>query len=562
MNTAAIEKLKKEYECYQGSWTSASQTQYDKSQTQYDKFLEVFPKDKLSLMTLEEYTNLKGKDSGANYFTYWLERGTDKCGKFRTASSYAYGIYKVNPNNKPKGVDDKKWGNAETGYRTTEIRQNAKDEFVKRDEAKTWFAQNVKTKLIALSNFDDLEDLKPLEINYARKVAYLYNPGKLIPIYKKEVIQAIADFFDVVIVGQENSYKVTVPILEKIKEQFKLDELGFETTQKIAAFLWEKFGNQEHFDLNTIFYGPPGTGKTYTITESVASKLLIEEGKMEFVQFHPSFGYEDFIDGLKPELENGHVNLKLKNGVFKQFCIDATNALKKTREENKDKAKKDQIEPPKYYFLVDEINRADLSAVLGEVLSCLEEDKRLDFEFKDDKLVKKKGSLVVATQNSYLISNDDDAVYVETGDDGCKYLFGIPSNIVFIGTMNDIDRSVDTFDFALRRRFTWVHKGFDAEALANCDQFSELDSVQDYIDSCETLNTYISDELGLGHSYEIGHAYFMKVKVHGSEVSRTSKGKLFDQHLAPLLEEYLRSEYSTKDIEQKIKVARTKFVGN
>lgn len=140
-------------------------------------------------------------------------------------------------------------------------------------------------------------------------------------------------------------------------------------------------------------------------------------------------------------------------------------------------------------------------------------------------------------------------------------MFGVPCNVVFIGTMNDIDRSVDTFDFALRRRFTWIHKGFDEVVLRSCKELSSLNFIEkeNYIDACKKLNKYISENLDLGHSFEIGHFYYMKATIFRKAVQ---KEKLFDQHLAPLIEEYLRSVYSAKDIEAKLKEAKRKFVGD
>lgn len=314
-------------------------------------------------------------------------------------------------------------------------------------------------------------------------------------------------------------------------------------------------------ETNTIYYGAPGTGKTYLTFQAVKALVSfqtkidnVEEeisNRIEQVQFHPGFGYEDFIDGLKPQVDyNGSIALALTNGIFKEFCIKATKALMEYR-----KKPKNPIEIPpneKFYFIVDEINRAELSAVFGEILSCIEEDKRLDFDVNGS-LVK---GLAIRSQNAYLINDKKDAVYTDSYG---RHLFGIPKNLVFIGTMNDIDRSVDTFDFALRRRFTWIHKGFDSDVLGSCKELSALDfsEVQDYIASCKALNRYISEDLGLGRSFEIGHAYFMKVGVHGGSVQ---KEKLFSQHLAPLIEEYLRSEYSARDIEAKVKEAKGKFV--
>ncbi|MDA3818101.1 MAG: AAA family ATPase [Prolixibacteraceae bacterium] len=342
------------------------------------------------------------------------------------------------------------------------------------------------------------------------------------------------------------------------------EKVGGAFHQPNIRFLWDD--DSSPIDINTIYYGSPGTGKTYLTKLAVESRvdyqnnfdLSKRDDQIRHVQFHPSFTYEDFIDGLKPQINksNGQIELKLQDGVFKNFCHEATKTLKKYRIAEGLKPEEDREDNPlKYYFIVDEINRADLSAVFGEVLSCLEEDKRIDF---DEEGILLKSSLTLSSQNSHLIKSSDQAIYTDNG----KHKFGVPKNLVFIGTMNDIDRSVDTFDFALRRRFTWIHKGFDAEVLSNCDALKDfdLDEVQRYVDSCKKLNSYISNTLGLGHSYEIGHAYFMNIKVHGKNI-KSAKENLFQKNIKPLLEEYLRSQYSAKDLSTKLKQAKEEFIG-
>jgi 5-methylcytosine-specific restriction protein B len=323
-------------------------------------------------------------------------------------------------------------------------------------------------------------------------------------------------------------------------ERFKGVDVNNVFYSKQVRALW--LDGNSILNKNAIYYGPPGTGKTYSVIESVkAMKVIDNSVQYRIVQFHPSFAYEDFIDGLKPVVVNGNVSLTLKNGVFKDFCIEAMKALIKAKESNST--------PPNYYFIVDEINRAELSNVLGEVLSCLEEDKRIHFD-KEGNL----SGLRIETQNSYMVSAEElneKSVIVENG----KSMFGIPVNVFFIGTMNDIDRSVDTFDFALRRRFTWIRKGFDADILY--EMLAEVDSENKdkYVECCKALNKYISETLELGDSFEIGHAYFGKIK----SISKNSMERIFSEHLSPLLEEYLRSEYSKKEIKNKINEAKKQF---
>lgn len=355
---------------------------------------------------------------------------------------------------------------------------------------------------------------------------------------------------------------------------FPTDEFSFYS--KTIRPLWDD--NLQPIEINTIYYGPPGTGKTYLARQAIEARTVKElflesnETKLENegieaiikkrkrdrikqVQFHPSFTYEDFIDGLKPELVKGQVNLKLTNGTFKNFCCKATKELKEFRV-SQGETGKDDSRMPMFYFITDEINRADLSSVLGEVLSCLEEDKRLDF---DEKGSVTENSLLIQTKNAYLQTNDVNNPAVFTEDN--QTYFGIPKNLVFVGTMNDIDRSVDTFDFALRRRFTWIYKGFDIEAFADAEAFKaiEAEALEEYAQSCKALNDFIFDEPSLGESYAIGHAYFFNIELSTQKpFNKSNKGRLFDRHLAPLLEEYLRASFSSKDI--KAKVAEAKII--
>ncbi len=535
-----IEKLKLEWDKYSESWNAKNE---------YNAFMKKYPEENLENMKLEEYTNIKSNEE-TEYFTHWLERKTENCGKFRTASSFAYGVYKVNDNN----INEKKYKEekefAKDKYRSLEQKkhdnENYKTKYISEKDAEEYFIANVKPIIVNLSRFSDIETIKPLDINYARKIAYMYNIDKLIPIYKKEVLKEIANFFEIEDLDL-NSYKVTENILEKIKESFEIDkEITFELSQKIASFLWKNFGESVSLDSkNIIFYGAPGTGKTYTVQNTVKQRILKSGDNLDdvalFTQFHPSFGYEDFIEGLKPHIKNGATELKLISGIFKKFCHKAIKNLKEARENDKD--------PKSYYFIADEINRAELSTVFGELLVCLEENKRIDFD-KNGKLTEQ--SMTINTQYSYLYTGNDGIIPNSTK-------FGVPSNLYFIGTMNDIDRSIDSFDLALRRRFIWERMNCNYEALANCKELNEIDDIQPYIEICKDLNNYISKTLGLGKSYEIGHSYFMEINLNQKKITKVAIKDLFEKKLKPLIAEYLRSEYSETDIESKLEEAEKKF---
>lgn len=204
-----------------------------------------------------------------------------------------------------------------------------------------------------------------------------------------------------------------------------------------------------------ILTGAPGTGKT-RMAKKVAEECeccgKLNDKNYEFVQFHPSYDYTDFVEGLRPiedKDKDGNTTMVFRkvDGIFKKFCRD----VEVQNEEDENNKKK------KYFFLIDEINRADLSKVFGELMFCLETDKR------------GKGN-AVQTQYQNLPTYDvKEKKYY--GEDDSKDVFKdgfyIPKNVIIIGTMNDIDRSVESMDFALRRRFIWKEVEVDEKLLQN-----------------------------------------------------------------------------------------------
>ena len=325
---------------------------------------------------------------------------------------------------------------------------------------------------------------------------------------------------------------------------------------------------------NVIFYGAPGTGKTYRVDEYLKSKYGNDEDykkHVTWIQFHPNYSYEDFIEGIKPmgiDSRTNSIKLELVNGHFKDFCI---------------KAKEEPDE--EFYFVADEINRANLSAVFGETLSLLEAGYRDDpSEGGKRHLIEKQYSALERNLVKNLSESDNTTYYEKTG------LFGVPKNIRFIGMMNDVDKSIDAFDLALRRRFKWVRMFCDYSVINDKivkEQGKSTDPTS-YITSCAKLNYFISgiepkeeqgldeeqikhvkeikDNLGLGASYEFGHSNFMKItdvcKQNGSSrIDKDDKRDIFNQYLAPTLKEYLRSSISDeKEIEKKLDEAKEIFL--
>lgn len=290
---------------------------------------------------------------------------------------------------------------------------------------------------------------------------------------------------------------------------------------------------------NKIIYGSPGTGKTYSlinksleiIGHDTENKERIElkekfsdyinSGQIVFTTFHQSMSYEDFIEGIKPITAEGEVTYEVQNGIFKKIAIDAAFEFvdkEKYDIENLNEKEKIKIEAIKkidwkeidenrikntlpYVLIIDEINRGNVSAIFGELITLIEDSKRLG---KDE-------ALTVTLPYS-------------------KEPFGVPPNLYIIGTMNTADRSVEALDTALRRRFVFEEMMPDYELLTgkNIDNIS-LKTI------LETINNRI--EVLLSRDHLIGHSYFLEVD------SWEKLNETFYKNIIPLLQEYFYGDY-------------------
>lgn len=256
-----------------------------------------------------------------------------------------------------------------------------------------------------------------------------------------------------------------------------------------------------------ILTGAPGTGKTFTAQKVAEALTNGSPARIRKVQFHPGYDYSDFVIGLKPQLKDNQVVFSWKNGVFKEFADQVNN---------------DNINNPdninnNYVFIIDEINRADLSRVFGELFSILEEDYR--------------GKGIILPNGNTLV---------------------IPNNLYIIGTMNDIDRSVESMDFALRRRFAWYEvsaessEGIIEKKNINGDDKDKLKLIM------EALNKEIGNEgdsklnLRLGKEYQLGGALFAKFE------KLKNYDSLWNNVIKIILNEYLRGRNNREELLQKL----------
>ena len=286
--------------------------------------------------------------------------------------------------------------------------------------------------------------------------------------------------------------------VEKLNALFESDEIDDVEAEEVSypsyskeKFLDEVFMDADSYDTlvglvlnkkNVILQGAPGVGKTFAAKRLAYSIMEVKDpNRVMMVQFHQSYSYEDFIMGFRPS-EKG---FELKRGAFYNFCKDA-----EIDSENE------------YFFIIDEINRGNLSKIFGELFMLIESDKRgveLQLLYSDEK-------------------------------------FSVPDNVYIIGMMNTADRSLAMLDYALRRRFAF----YEMKPGFNTDGFREyrtgLNNIKfdNLIQCVEQLNAAIAGDESLGEGFCIGHSYFCNLK----EVSDQALAGIVEYELIPLLKEY------------------------
>jgi DNA replication protein DnaC len=327
----------------------------------------------------------------------------------------------------------------------------------------------------------------------------------------------------------------------------------------------EILGILKGYKKQVVLYGVPGTGKTYIATRVARALTGGDTDNLYFVTFHPSYSYEEFVEGIRARATGGNgVEFRVEPGVFKVIVARATCGLVRHLYENgseglqksvpwdtirgackeisksgsmveiKDEdvnkvlntiaewARSNQLlrskelvklldEAPKYVLVIDEINRGDMGRVFGELITLLEEDKRLFGE---------------------------NYIYVTLPYS--KARFFIPTNLYILGTMNSSDRSIAFVDYALRRRFAFYELQPDEEKVPNVEIGGV--SLREFF---EYLNKYLEDTLDRDH--RIGHSYFMTIK--GGDEARDEFWRVWFTQIRPLLVEYFYGrEGELKDV--------------
>ena len=262
-------------------------------------------------------------------------------------------------------------------------------------------------------------------------------------------------------------------------------------------FLEEVYMSQTDYDVltnllrnkkNVILQGAPGVGKTFAAKRLAYSLMGIKDpNRVMMVQFHQNYSYEDFIMGFRPSASG----FELKKGPFYNFC-------KKAGEDKEND----------YFFIIDEINRGNLSKIFGELFMLIENDKRgvpLQLLYSDEK-------------------------------------FDVPENVYIIGMMNTADRSLAILDYALRRRFAFfeLSPAFSTEGFTKYRVEKENPKFDRLIDSIENLNRVIENDDSLGRGFRIGHSYFCTKSV----VDDMWLNSVITYEILPLLSEYWFDEPS------------------
>lgn len=423
--------------------------------------------DKVDLSQIQLYAI---SEEGEDEHHYWWLNANPKIWSFSgiaVGDVQSYTLYNENGNKRRifQNFLDAKVGDMVIGYESNPVKQIVAIAKIsaEQDGKKLDFE-----KVEGLTSPIDYQTLKAYP--ELEKMEYFVNPqGSLFKLTKGEY-----DFI-MDIIRDENPISTEKAIDAYTKDDF-LDEVYMSEGRynSLVAVLRNK--------KNIILQGAPGVGKTFA-AKRLAYSMMGEkdESRIEFVQFHQNYSYEDFMMGYKP-VENG---FELKYGIFYRFCQKAAN------QPDKD-----------YFFIIDEINRGNMSKIFGELLMLIEKDYR--------------------------------GVKATLAYNGLP--FSVPANLYIIGMMNTADRSLAMIDYALRRRFSFfnMEPAFDSDGFIQYQNSLNNETFNELIEKVKELNKEIASDKSLGKGFCIGHSYFCGHDTCSDEWLRS----VVDFDILPMLSEY------------------------